>query len=152
MTGVASQIAELQKMDLASLRQTWRRWYQTPPPRRRSRDLLIRGIAYRIQEKAHGGLSRSTQRRLRTLARAFAGSGRVAADTGPGLRPGTRLVREWRDQSYVVTVTEGGFEYGGQTHASLTAIARQITGAHRSGPRFFGLQTARKTAPGVTHA
>ena len=151
MTGVASQLAEIQEMDPASLRQVWRRWHHAPPPRRLSRDLLIRGIAYRIQENAHGGLSRAVQRRLRTLARTFSESGRVAADTGPALRPGTRLVREWRDRTYVVTVTGEGFEYCGRTHASLTAVARRITGAHWSGPRFFGLRTARETAPGVDH-
>ena len=103
------------------------------------------------QENAHGGLSKAVQRRLQTLAKAFAESSRVAADTGPALRPGTRLVLEWRDRTYVVTVTEEGLEYGGRTHSSLTAIARQITGAHWSRLRFFGLQTARETAPGVNH-
>ena len=139
MTSVASQIVEIQEMDLASLRQAWRRWHQTPPPRRLSRDLLIRGIAYRIQEGAQGGLSNATQRQLRRLAKEFAETGRVAPDTSPRLRPGARLVREWRNKTYVVTVTEDGFEYRGHTYPSLTAIAKQITGAHWSGPRFFGL-------------
>ena len=139
-------------MDLAALRQAWRRWHQTPPPRRLSRDLLIRGIAYRIQEKAHGGLSNATERRLRRMAKGFAETGRVAADTSPRLRPGARLVREWRNKTYVVTVTEDGFEYGGRTHPSLTAIAKQITGGHWSGPRFFGLQAANEAAREVSHA
>ena len=100
-----------------------------------------------MQEKAHGGLSKAARRRLRTLARAFAETGRVAADTGSTLRPGARLVREWRGKTFVVTVTEDGFEHGGQLHPSLTAVARNITGAHWSGPRFFGLRSARQTAP-----
>lgn len=141
MTYVASEIAGIQEMDLASLRRAWRRWHQAPPPRRLSRDLLIRGIAYRIQEKAHGGLSKTTRRRLGTLARAFAETGRVP-DTRPALRPGARLVREWRNKTYLVTVTEDGFEHCGDTYPSLSAVARQITGAHWSGPRFFGLQVS----------
>ena len=152
MTGLTSQITEIREMDLASLRQAWRRWYRTPPPRRLSRDLLVRGIAYRIQEDAHGGLSNATRRRLRKMAKGFAETGRAAPDTGPKLRPGARLVREWRGKIHVVTVTEDGFEYGGRTHPSLTAVARQITGAHWSGPRFFGLRTSSETAHGVNHA
>ena len=83
------------------------------------------------------------------MAKGFAETGRAAPDTGPKLRPGARLVREWRDKTHVVTVTEDGFEYDGRTHPSLTAIAKRITGAHRSGPRFFGL---RKPAQEVSHA
>ena len=149
MTCVASQIAEIQEMDLASLRQAWRRWYRAPPPRRLSRDLLVRGIAYRIQESAQRGLPKTVRRRLRRLAEGFAETGRAAPNTGPKLRPGARLVREWRDKTHVVTVTEDGFEYDGRTHPSLTAIAKRITGAHWSGPRFFGL---RKPAQEVSHA
>ncbi len=61
-------------------------------------------------------------------------------------------MREWRNRTYVVTVTEDGFEYGGHTHPSLTAIATHITGAHWSGPRFFGLQAPNEAAREVNHA
>lgn len=54
-------------------------------------------------------------------------------------KPGARLVREWHGRTHTVTVTEDGFEYAGMTYASLTKIARKITGTHWSGPRFFGL-------------
>ena len=67
MSNIEAHIAEIRAMDLPSLRDAWRRHHRAPPPRRLSRDLLVRGIAYRLQEQAHGGLSKATQRRLRTL-------------------------------------------------------------------------------------
>ena len=142
MAALQERIAALGAIQLPTLRDEWWRLYQTPPPRRLSRDLLIRGIAYKLQENAHGGLSKATQRRLRTLAKTFAQTGRVAPGRGPRLRPGARLVRQWRGRTYVVTVTETGFEYTGKQYRSLSSIARRITGAHWSGPRFFGVQGA----------
>ena len=71
MSNIEAHIAEIRAMDLPSLRDAWRRHHRAPPPRRLSRDLLVRSIAYRLQEQAHGGLSKATQRRLRTLAKAL---------------------------------------------------------------------------------
>ena len=126
------------------LRREWRRLYYSEPPRV-SRDLLIRGIGYRLQELQHGGLGKSTRRKLKTLAKMFRTTGQVAPDPGLSLKPGARLVREWRGHTHTVTVTEDGFEYAGMTYPSLTKVARKITGAHWSGPRFFGL--VRTSAP-----
>lgn len=123
---------------LDELRQEWRRLYHREPPRL-SRDLLMRGIGYRIQGIQHGGLSKSTRRKLKTLAKMFRTEGRVAPDPGLSLKPGARLVREWHGRTHTVTVTEDGFDYAGVTYPSLTKIAKKITGAHWSGPRFFGL-------------
>jgi hypothetical protein len=123
---------------LDELRREWRRLYHRDPPRI-SRDLLIRGIGYRLQELQHGGLSNSTRRKLKTLAKMFRTEGRVAPDPGLSLKPGARLVREWHGRTHTVTVTEDGFDYAGVTYPSLTKIAKKITGAHWSGPRFFGL-------------
>ena len=123
---------------LDDLRHEWRRLYRREAPRL-SRDLLIRGIGYRLQELQHGGLSKSTRRKLKTLAKMFHSEGRVAPDPGLNLKPGARLVREWHGRTHTVTVTEDGFDYAGVTYPSLTKIAKKITGAHWSGPRFFGL-------------
>lgn len=101
--------------------------------------MLIRGIGYRLQELQHGGLSKSTRRKLKTLAKMFRTEGRVAPDPGLSLKPGARLVREWHGRTYTVTVMEDGFEYVGLTYPSLTKVAKAITSAHWSGPRFFGL-------------
>ena len=75
MTGIGTRIAGIQAMGPAALRDEWWRHHRTPPPRCLSRDFLIRGIAYKLQEKAHGGLSKATRRRLRTLATTFAATG-----------------------------------------------------------------------------
>ena len=127
--------------NLDELRQEWRRLYHREPPRL-SRDLLMRGIGYRIQELQHGGLSNSTRRKLNTLAKMFRSEGRVAPDPGLSLKPGARLVREWHGRTHTITVTDDGFDYAGLTYPSLTKIAKKITGAHWSGPQFFGLVRA----------
>ena len=123
------------------LRREWRRLYRGEPPRI-SRDLLIRGIGYRLQEIEHGGLGKSTRRKLKTLAKMFLATGRVAPDPGLSLKPGARLVREWHGRTHTVTVTEEGFDYAGMSYPSLTKVAKKITGARWSGPRFFGLVRA----------
>ena len=97
------------------------------------------GIGYRLQELQHGGLGKSTRRKLKTLAKMFRTEGRVTSDPGLSLKPGARLVREWHGRTHTVTVTEDGFDYAGVTYPSLTKIAKKITGTHWSGPRFFGL-------------
>jgi hypothetical protein len=124
---------------LDELRAEWRRLYHHDPPRI-SRDLLTLGIAYRIQEIEHGGLGKATLRKLRTLAKTLRTTGRVGPTPSLSLKPGARLVREWGGRTYTVTVTEDGFEYADTNYPSLTKIAKKITGAHWSGPRFFALQ------------
>ena len=123
---------------LDGLRQEWRRLYHREPPRI-SRDLLIRGIGYRLQEIEQGGLSRSTLRKLQAIAKDLRMTGRVGPTPSLSLKPGARLVREWHGRTHTITITEDGFEYAGTNYPSLTRIARKITGAHWSGPRFFGL-------------
>lgn len=110
------------------------------------------GIAYRRQEIEHGGLGKATIRKLQTLAKALRITGRVGPAPSLTLKPGARLVREWRGRTHTVTVTEDGFDYAGTSYPSLTMIARKITGAHWSGPRFFGLiATGKKQQDGDQH-
>ena len=123
---------------LDELRREWRRRYNHDPPRI-SRDLLTLGIDYRRQEIEHGELGKETLRNLQTLAKTLRTTGRVGPTPNLTLKPGARLVREWRGRTHTVTVTEDGFVYGGTSYPSLTQIAKRITGAHWSGPRFFGL-------------
>jgi Protein of unknown function (DUF2924) len=134
---LSKQIAALNDLSTQQLREEWRRLYRGQPPRL-SRDLLIRTIAYRMQELAYGGLSKATQRKLAALTRELKVNGGVVVTPDLSLRPGARLVREWRGRTHTVVVTENGFEYAGKA-LSLTKIAQVITGAHWSGPRFFGL-------------
>ncbi len=138
VTGVAELLARLNDLTLDELRAEWRRLYRRAPPRL-SRDLMRRAIAYRIQEKASGGLSAASKRKLTDHATQIEITGRVKPDPRPVVRSGARLVREWNGRTYTVTVIEDGFEYGEKTYRSLTKVARVITGAHWSGPRFFGL-------------
>ena len=145
----AKAVAE--QASLEDLRYEWRRLYRSEPPRV-SRDLLLRSIAYRLQELEHGGLSKTTRRKLKTLAKMVRTTGRVAPDPGVSLKPGARLVREWRGRTHTVTVTEDGFDYAGTSYPSLTRIAKKITGAHWSGPRFFGLVRDGRTEKDRVHA
>jgi Protein of unknown function (DUF2924) len=99
---------------------------------------MIRGLADKLQQRAHGGPSRALQRRLQILAREFE-KGALSFDPGMVLKAGATLVRQWRGRAHTVLVCEDGFEYEGRGYRSLTVIAEQITGAHWSGPRFFGV-------------
>ncbi len=136
------QIAVLNELTAPQLRDEWRRLHRGQPPRL-SRDLLIRTIAYRVQELAYGGLSKATQRKLAALSRELKTKGSVVVTPDLSLRPGARLVREWRGKTHTVVVTEAGFDYAGKTFSSLTKTAYAITGARWSGPRFFGLIRTR---------
>jgi hypothetical protein len=147
-TTPASQKSQFVQADasLDELRREWRQLYKNEPPKI-SRDLLVLGIAYRRQEIEHGGLGKATLRKLQTLAKTLHTTGRVGPSPSLSLKPGARLIREWRGRTHTVTVTEDGFEYGGASYASLTKIANKITGSHLSGPRFFGLQPPGKQKP-----
>jgi hypothetical protein len=157
------RIAALHSLTAQQLREEWRRLYRGQPPRF-SRDLLIRSLAYRLQELAYGGLSKATQRQLASLASEMATKGTVTVTADVRLRPGARLMREWRGKTHTVIVRDDGFELAGTVYPSLTQIAHRITGAHWSGPRFFGLNrkpastgefaaaAAESTAEGAAHA
>jgi len=135
---LSRMLEALPALSPAELRSEWRRLYRNQPPRL-SRDLLIRAIAYRIQELRYGGLSKATRRKLAALVTAPQSEEEIAPEPAQKIRPGARLVREWNGRTHTVTVKEEGFTYAGRSYLSLTAIAREITGAHWSGPRFFGL-------------
>jgi hypothetical protein len=132
------EIAGLADRPTHELRPAWRKVYRREPPVGLSRDLMIRALANKLQERAYGGPSPSMQRRLNTLAREFE-KGNSSFDPGVVLKTGARLVRQWRGNAHTVLVLEDGFEYEGQRYCSLSMIAERITGAHWSGPRFFGL-------------
>jgi Protein of unknown function (DUF2924) len=135
---IEGEIDRIRSLGLDELRREWRRLNRAEPPRI-SRDLFILALGYRLQEIAHGGLGKATRRKLQTMAKALRTTGRVGPTPSLSLKPGARLVREWRGRTHTVTVAEDGFEYAGTSCPSLTKIAKKITGAHWSGPRFFGL-------------
>jgi Protein of unknown function (DUF2924) len=132
------EIAGLVDRSTQELRRAWLTLHHTGPPLGLSRDLMIRGLADKLQQRAHGGPSRALQRRLQILTGQFE-KGARSFDPGIILKTGASLVRQWRGRTHTVLVREDGFEYEGQRYRSLTVIAERITGAHWSGPRFFGL-------------
>jgi Protein of unknown function (DUF2924) len=170
------EIGRLDGLPVFELRTLWRRLWKQPPPMRLSRDMLIRGLAWKLQEVAIGGIGKADLRKLAALAKGAAAERQAknsdcdAADdcasdkqgnihaASPAdklqqppspsvpaitLREGNRLVREWNGTTHTVLVLASGFEWQGMQYRSLSQIAEAITGAHWSGPRFFGL-TNRK--------
>jgi len=134
---LAAAIAGLAWLDNATLKAQWRTLYGSAPPGRLARGLLVGAVAYGLQERALGGLTPATRRRLMG-----AGAEPAPAEV-PARRaaaPGTILLREWHGVNHRVTVLEGGVEYRGQRYRSISEIARIITGSRWSGPLFFGLK------------
>jgi hypothetical protein len=137
---IAETLARLSALTIFELRGEWRRLHRAPPPMRLSRDLLMRGITYKLQGRLLGGLSKSILRKLEGLnfdSKASDGQKRAPPIS---LKAGARLVREWRGVTHTVLVQAQGFEWNGRRYRSLTVVAHEITGAHWSGPRFFGLR------------
>ena len=140
MSTLDNEIGALQDLPIHDLKIAWRQLYRAEPPRCMSRDLMIRALVYRIQERAHGGLAPATKRKLRSLIAELEAKGTQVFDPGISLKPGARLVREWAGRTHTVIVLENGFDYDGERYPSLTKIGAKITGAHWSGPRFFGIR------------
>ncbi len=133
------KIEDLAAMSPAQLRAAWREQYRKPAPDI-GPDLLRRGISWKIQARVHGGLPPSTRKKIAAAHRWLERTGSVSSPRDLAIKPGTRLVREWQGRTYHVLVLDSGFEHGGRRYSSLSQIARGITGAHWSGPRFFGLK------------
>lgn len=127
---ITGEVRALERLDLEGLRAEWRRRYG-PPPALRSRDLLARMLAWRVQAEAFGGLDADLAKRLRRGV----GLGAARSD----LTSGTRMVREWQGDAHEVEALEDGFRYRGTLYRSLSAVAGKITGVKWNGRRFFGL-------------
>ena len=140
------EIADLAAFSTDDLRQRWTELYRVAPTPRISRDVLVRGVAYRIQEVAHGGLGKSCQRQLKRLGEALRDQGAIPAAQGQTFKLGTKLIREWKGKVHEVVIAGDGYEWGGKRYRSLSQIARSITGTRWSGPRFFGLETEKQAA------
>jgi hypothetical protein len=129
---LTAEIAALRRLSRQQLKDRWRATFKAAPPAAFTPDLLARGLAWRLQERALGGHSTSARSALK-CADAQTALRRSA------LRPGNRLVRRWRGRTYVVEVHQQGFAFEGQQFGSLSEVARKITGTRWSGPRFFRL-------------
>ena len=140
---LSARVTDLEALDTQALRRRWREVIGAEPPAFSRAELLRLGIAYRLQEEASGGLPLAVQRRLKRLAEQVHRDPQAAVAAPPRLKPGTRLVRRWGGTAHQVTVLDHGFQYRGEAQASLSEIARHITGTRWSGPAFFGLTAQR---------
>lgn len=133
-------LADLETMDRVGLAQLWSDLLGGEVPPKMSQPMQRRFLAYEMQARNHGGLHPALVARLERLAQ---GDTRAAS---PIVRPGGRLLRAWNGTTHVVDVLPDGYLWNGARHRSLSAIARAITGARWSGPRFFGLLAAESEA------
>ena len=133
---IEAEIDRVRSLGLDELRTLWRTTLRTSPPPALTKDLVARFICWHIQEQALGGLDPDTAKLLDSLAR----GDKPGADGPRRLKPGTVLVREYQGERHTVTVGPGGYVWRETTYASLSTIARAITGTAWSGPRFFGLR------------
>jgi hypothetical protein len=133
-------LSALRHMNRSALVAEWTRLFGGPPPLTSCREFLLYTLAWHRQAEQHGGLSLATQRQLQAvMMEPPAGRGRRGGSV-PRLPPETELRKTWQGQIYTVTVSSDGYEFQGQTYASLSEIARLITGTRWNGPAFFGLR------------
>ena len=137
------QLARLTTLSSAALRAEWRQLYRHPAPDMTA-DLLRRGLAWRLQERALGGAGPAVQREIARLVREVERTGEAAPTSTGRIKTGTWLVRDWGGDSHQVLVLDDGYYYREQRYRSLTSIAFEITGTRWSGPRFFGLKPKGK--------
>ena len=129
-------VADIEAMDRAALMAAWSDLFRSPVPKGLSRSFLRRFLAFEVQARQFGGLPKGFHPDLDRQA------DRKAVRSDATLKPGGRLLREWNGTTHTVEVVDEGFRWNGQTYRSLSAVARTITGARWSGPRFFGLKEA----------
>jgi hypothetical protein len=129
------QLASMAGQTRPDLVRTWNQLLASPPSKGMSATLLRQAVAYELQVRRWGGLSSGI---TRLLCKAIHDQQTSSTQRPPDLQPGSRLLREWNGREHVVELTEGGFEWEGRRYRSLSAVARAITGARWSGPRFFG--------------
>ena len=135
LKGLPAVLAALESADRIELLDRWGNLIGSPPPKNLSAPFLRRALAFELQCQVHGGPKART---IEDLGRIAAGSVSHSS-VGTRLRPGAKLIREWQGRTWTVEVIQGGFLMAGERYASLSALARRITGARWSGPRFFGL-------------
>lgn len=124
-------IFQISGMERAGCLARWREIFGRSPPKYLSPQFMRRVLIWEVQTRILGGLSAKTERRLKKIASGKAPPARA--------KPGSHLVREWNGRTWQVEVVDGGYFMDGRTWRSLSGIARHITGAHWSGPRFFGV-------------
>lgn len=151
---VEREISALDILDLDALKARWVELFKSEPPTKIRSAFLRRAMAYRIQERAFGGLKSATKAKLKRLAEqswSHRGTDGLPATPRETIRlsAGTRLMREWDGSTEVVEAVETGFTWRGKTYRTLSAVAVAITGTKWSGPKFFGLRADQSSARSV---
>ena len=152
-----SDIERLKTLDIDALRVEWRNLFGKRLPKALPKSLLVKALAYQLQAMAFGDLEPQTLRVLEAYAAKNDGRwrGRVRVDrlraapplsSGPRIKPGSILVREWAGELHRVMALEVGFAWNGAPYRSLSEVARAITGTRWNGPRFFGLDRKSEAA------
>jgi hypothetical protein len=136
---IAAEIERLSSLSLGDLRAAWASEFHRDPPKGLWRDLLLRTLAWRLQERAFGGHDTATLRLLEG-----AGEKRAGDERCQRLKTGTVLIRDFGGSRHTVTIVPEGFVWQERTYPSLSAIARIITGTNWNGPRFFGLREEKR--------
>ena len=139
-----SALAALSFLDSEELNARWKALYGADPPARLRRPLMIQALAYRLQEKALGGLKPATRRLLLRLAGDARARRPIVVDARRQVKTGAVLIREWHGVKHQVTALKDGFMFNGKRFRSLSKAAFEITGTHWSGPLFFGLKNSGK--------
>ncbi|MFZ0737391.1 MAG: DUF2924 domain-containing protein [Candidatus Acidiferrales bacterium] len=141
---ISGQIAKLRTLSRRQLLDLWQKLYRGAAPTSTRREVMVPFLAYRIQENVYGGLKPPTRSELHRIARSIKKSSASNEKMRqPKMKPGTRILRQWRGETYEVIVTRSGFEFGGASYRSLSELARKITGTRWSGPAFFGLKNSK---------
>ena len=138
---LTAEIAGLSKSSIKDLRERWKILYGKEPSGHFGRSFLTRAIAYRLQERAYGGLKPSTCRLLARVAQETATGSSPKKPQSRKAQSGTILIREWQGRAHRVTMLDDGVSFDGKRYRSLSEVAREITGSRWSGPRFFGLRS-----------
>jgi hypothetical protein len=147
-----TEVEELIERPVHALREVWRLRLDSEPPKFKSREVMARLLAWKIQAEANSGLDASTAGKLHEIADALERDGTYEPKLRRRLPTGVVVTREWKGVIHKVSIVAGGFTYQGKKYESLSVIARVITGTRWSGPRFFGLEqkqrpTAKSAAP-----
>jgi len=146
LDSIEHELSRLEELSLDQLRHAWHERLGHAPPPLRTRDMMLRMLAWQIQADAFGGFDAKTQRHLKEIAKGFARDPAYRPKAIRPLSPGVVLTREWKGVLQRVTITPEGFTHLGRQYASLSDVARAITGTRWSGPRFFGLEQKEREA------
>jgi hypothetical protein len=147
---ISTKLEELPSLPKAALCALWQELFGKPGHPKLRREMMIPILAYRIHERAYGGLKPSTRKRLEKLAQELDRDPKAKLPAPQQIKSGTKLLRQWRGETHNVIVVDDGFDYRDKRYKSLSEIARLITGTRWSGPSFFGLRQPRsgKARPG----